>query len=662
MAETISTQSIVDRGRYRKILWFFGRVVLHLVLLDLIAGRVFKKWVRRTRPSRFRRMSRNFRELAVEMGGVQIKLGQFLSSRVDVLPPEVTEELAGLQDEVPPVPFPEISAVLRDELGDPADHFAFLDPVPLAAASLGQAHRARLFSENGRQLEVVVKVQRPGIADIVQTDLAALRVVARWAMRYRPIRKRADVPALMEEFADTLWEELDYHLEADNAEHFARMFAKNPKVRIPAIHRQHSTRRVLVLENIDGFKITDVEQMEAAGVDLSQVAERLMDTYFYQIFKEGFFHADPHPGNLFIQPLPTSSPEPVEGEPVEGEPVEGEPVEGEPVEGQPVEGKPVEGQPVEGQPVEGEPVEGEPVEGEPVEGQPVEGEPVEGQPVEGEPVEGQPVEGQPVEGQPAEGQPAEGRPAVGRPFRLAFVDFGMVGRVEELIGKNLKQVLVSVTQRDPRGLTDAYNEMGFFLPGSDLDRITEAQARLLDHLWGRNMLELSQPDPHEVAELGREFRDILFEFPFQVPRNFVYLGRTLGMLSGLATMLDPNINPWALIERYGREIIRTRAGRDLTIAALLEWLQPIITLPAQTQRVLAAAESGRLKVQTTPDRILLRRLDRLERQVGRLNWNVLVGVLLLSGTLLYINGETGLGITAWGVSILLFIITLLPGD
>ncbi len=560
---TTITSDPIDRGRYRKILWFFGQVVAQLVLVDLFVGRVFKKWVRGSRPSRFRRMSRNFRELAVEMGGVQIKLGQFLSSRVDVLPPEVTEELAGLQDEVPPVPFPEISAVLRDELGDPGDHFTFLDPIPLAAASLGQAHRARLISNNGHQPEVVVKIQRPGIADIVQTDLAALRVVARWAMRYRPIRRRADVPALMEEFAETLWEELDYHLEADNAEKFAKMFARNPKVRIPAIHRQHSTRRVLVLENIDGIKITDMERMQTAGINLSQVAERLMDTYFQQIFKEGFFHADPHPGNLFIQPVPGPN-----------------------------------------------------------------------------------------------GTAENGHHS----FRLAFVDFGMVGRVEELVGKNLKQVLVSVTQRDARRLTEAYNELGFFLPGSDLERITEAQARLLDHLWGRNMLELAQPDPREVQELGNEFRDILFEFPFQIPRNFVYLGRTLGMLSGLATLLDPEINPWALIERYGQEIIRSREGRELTMSALLEWLQPLITLPAQAQRVLAAAESGRLKVQTVPDRTTLRRLDRLERQVGRLNWNVLLGVLFLSGTLLYINGEPGLGITAWIITVLLFIFTFLTGS
>jgi predicted unusual protein kinase regulating ubiquinone biosynthesis (AarF/ABC1/UbiB family) len=410
---------------------------------------------------------------------------------------------------------------------------------------------------------VVVKVQRPGIAQIVQTDLAALRVVARWAIRYRPIRRRADVPALMDEFAATLWEELDYQLEADNAEKFGRIFAQNSKVCIPGVYREHSTGRVLVLENVDGIKITDTAQMDAEGIDRAQVADHLMDVYFQQIFKEGFFHADPHPGNLFIQPLPLSNGTAVNGE---------------------------------------------------------------------------------------------------RPFRLAFVDFGMVGRIETLTGENLKRVLISVTRRDAQGLTEAYNDLGFFLPGSDLDRIAEAQATLLDHLWGRNLLELSQPDAQEVQELGKEFRDILFEFPFQIPRNFVYLGRTMGMLSGLASQLDPMINPWRLIERYGREIIRSQEGRDLTLSTILEWLQPLISLPAQVQRVVAAAESGRLKVKTTPDRTLLRRLERLERQAGRLNWNVLLGVLFLSGTLLYINGENGLGIAAWLAAAILLVLNLLMGD
>jgi hypothetical protein len=134
------------------------------------------------------------------------------------------------------------------------------------------------------------------------------------------------------------------------------------------------------------------------------------------------------------------------------------------------------------------------------------------------------------------------------------------------------------------------------------------------------------------------------------------------MLSGLASQLDPMINPWRLIEKYGREIIRSQDGRDLTMSTILEWLQPWITMPAQAQRVLAAAESGRLKVKTIPDRTLLRRLERLERQVGRLNWNVLLGVLFLSGTLLYINGENGLGIAAWAAAVVLLVLNLLIGD
>jgi hypothetical protein len=126
--------------------------------------------------------------------------------------------------------------------------------------------------------------------------------------------------------------------------------------------------------------------------------------------------------------------------------------------------------------------------------------------------------------------------------------------------------------------------------------------------------------------------------------------------------LDSNINPWALIERYGQEFIRSKEGRDLTISTILEMIQPLITLPAQAQRMLAAAESGRLQVHSTPDRSLLRRLDKVERQVGRLNWNIILAALFLSGTLLYINGETGLGVAAWGAAVILFIVASLTGN
>ncbi|HEX6386787.1 MAG TPA: AarF/UbiB family protein, partial [Anaerolineae bacterium] len=248
--------SLITDNRYRRILSFFAGVIAHLVWWDILGGRlpVIRGWVRRTRPNRLRRQARHFRSLAIEMGGVLIKLGQFLSARVDVLPPEITDELQDLQDEVPPEEPGRILAVLRAELGNVPAHFACVETEPLAAASLGQAHRAWLLPrEAGAQLgdAVVVKVQRPNIDNIVRTDLAALRVVARWTMRYGPIRRRADVPALMDEFAHTLWEELDYESEADNAERFAEMYADDERVYIPAVYRQHSTERVIVLENVE---------------------------------------------------------------------------------------------------------------------------------------------------------------------------------------------------------------------------------------------------------------------------------------------------------------------------------------------------------------------------------------------------------------------------
>ena len=287
---------IADQRRYRRILWFFGGIIGHFIVLDLLIGRLpfIGSRVRASRPARLQQMARRFRALAIDMGGVMIKLGQFLSARVDVLPAEITAELAGLQDEVPSVPFPAIMIALQTELGDVTRRFAEIEERPLAAASLGQAHRAYLLGDGGaRAQKVVLKVQRPGIEGVVRTDLAALRVVARWVMRYKPIRRRANVPSLMEEFARTLWEELDYRAEAANAERFAQIFAGEADVAAPKIYHEHSTGRLLTLENVEGIRINDVAAMRAVGIEPTAVAERLLDVYFKQVFQEGFFHADP---------------------------------------------------------------------------------------------------------------------------------------------------------------------------------------------------------------------------------------------------------------------------------------------------------------------------------------------------------------------------------
>ncbi|GAB4274830.1 MAG: AarF/ABC1/UbiB kinase family protein [Candidatus Promineifilaceae bacterium] len=542
-----------QKNRYNRILRFFAGVIAQIILNDLLLARLplVGQWIRNGRSRRFRRMAAQFRTLAIEMGGVMIKLGQFLSARVDVMPPEIIEELAGLQDEVPPEDPANIFAVLAQELGKWQNHFTHIEQKPLAAASFGQAHRAWLRplhthngSDNGNgsptpshlSQPVVVKIQRPNIEQIVETDLAALNVVARWVQRYRPIGRRANVPALMEEFATTLREELDYIAEADNAERFAELYANSSDVYIPAVYRQHSTKHVITLENVESIKITDVAGMEAAGIDPKEVASTLLEAYFGQIFEEGFFHADPHPGNLFVRPrydLPWQ---------------------------------------------------------------------------------------------------ADDGP---RPFWLIFVDFGMVGHVPTLMGDNLRKVLTAVTQRDAHLLTEAYDNLGFFLPGADLDRITEAQAAILDQIWGRNLLDLTRPDPKEVQELGNEFRDLLFDFPFQVPQDFVYLGRAIGMVSGMVSMLNPDINPWYYIEKFGERVLANQQNVELTWETILDRIRPYLSTPSRINRVIQAADSGQLRVKAIPDPATLRHYERLDKRLGQLAWSILGAAAMVSGTILY---------------------------
>jgi predicted unusual protein kinase regulating ubiquinone biosynthesis (AarF/ABC1/UbiB family) len=303
------------RARYRRILYFFFRQIVSFIFWELILSRIgLRRLARRTRTARYRNAAVQFRAMAIQLGGLMIKVGQFLSARLDVLPPEITDELSGLQDEVPPEDVAGIRALAEKELGVPLEKkFARFDPIPLAAASLGQVHRAQLCVEGNNSPEdqpfcdVVVKIQRPYIEQLIEVDLSALRRVGRWLEHYRPIRKRADVRALIEEFASTVYEEIDYLAEGRNAEIFSENFRDQPSVHVPRVVWSATTKRVLTLEDVYAIKITDYDAITAAGIDRAEVARRLIDTYFQQIFEDGFFHADPHPGNLFVTPLPTSS-------------------------------------------------------------------------------------------------------------------------------------------------------------------------------------------------------------------------------------------------------------------------------------------------------------------------------------------------------------------
>lgn len=232
-----------------------------------------------------------------ELGTTFIKLGQVLSTRADLVGREVAEELAKLQDEAPPFPFEDVKRVLESELGVPMEEvFAEFQEEPVASASIGQVHRARL--RNGDA--VAVKVQRPGIADTVKSDIILMKYLAKLANDRVPGLRYYNLPGIVAEFERAIRKELDYHQEANNVERFRAMFMDDETVYAPYVYREYSTGRVLTMEYMDGVKLTDILKSDIK-FNARVIAERGARCYFKQIFIHGFFHADPHPGNILVQ-------------------------------------------------------------------------------------------------------------------------------------------------------------------------------------------------------------------------------------------------------------------------------------------------------------------------------------------------------------------------
>lgn len=537
------------RGRYLRILTFFAGVITRFIYWEIILRNIgFRQRVRRTRSERFRGEAIRFRALALRMGGVMIKVGQFLSSRLDILPPEITDTLADLQDEVPAESFADIRQLAEQELGAPlSEKFEWFDENPLAAASLGQVHRATRsvrVDEDTDFSNVVVKVQRPNIASIVEIDLSALKRVGKWLMYYRPIREHADVPALLREFSDTVYEEINYKHEADHAETFFENFKDDKLVNVPRVVRSLSTLRVLTLEDVFAIKITDYDAITAAGIDRGAVARKLLDTYLEQIFEDGFFHADPHPGNLFVTPLPR----------------------------------------------------------------------------------------------------AKGSKSKTIRWQLTFVDFGMVGHVPENLRKGLRETVIAVGTRDAARLIKSYKELGFLLPGADTQALEQASAAIFDRFWGMSMSELKNVRPKEVHDIGHRVRDVMVETPFQVPNDLLMLIRTIAILSGMCTGLDPNFNLWEQLSPYASKLVQEEASSAFSVDNILKQVgdvvQAFVALPSQASRLLAQMESGGLVVQSPQ---VTREVRTLGRSVDRLTGGVIFAAFLVSGVMLLNNGNSQLG-------------------
>lgn len=535
------------KTRYRRITFFFARVIASLITWEIILPRLgMRQWSLKTRPERLRRTAVDFRALAIQMGGVMIKVGQFLSTRADVLPEEITRELSGLQDEVPPEKFSDIRRVAESELGAALESkYLSFDEKPLAAASLGQVHRARMCrTETSSEVEepdlnkicqVVVKIQRPNIEQVIETDLAALRTVGHWLQRYRPIKKRANVPALLNEFSRTLYEEIDYNAEGSNAEVFAKNFEGLDGIRIPGVIWSHTTKRVLTLEDVTGIKITDYEAIAEAGIARSEVATRLLDTYLQQIFEDGFFHADPHPGNLFIYPMSSEEDEK-------------------------------------------------------------------------------------------------------HAWRLTFVDFGMVGRVPESTRQGLRELLMGMGTRDADRIIQAYKMLDILLPGADLDLLRKANEKIFAQFWGKSMTELRDISFEEMHDFMEEFRELLYDMPFQAPQDLLFLARAVSILSGLCTGLDPEFNVWNSLAPYAQKLIANEGllGSKSWIDELGIVFQKIIGAPGRIMALVERIERGNLEVRSEKLEFQVR---KVELSIRRLGGAVIVAALILGGVQLFLASQ-----------------------
>jgi predicted unusual protein kinase regulating ubiquinone biosynthesis (AarF/ABC1/UbiB family) len=437
-----------------------------------------------------------FRVTAVKLGVLMIKLGQFLSSRADLLPEQALAALSSLQDEVPPAPFSHVVSVLETELGKPVEQvFSVLERKCTAAASLGQVHKAILASTGE---EVAVKVQRPNIDQLVGMDLSTLKFVIWVINRFVDTSEFIDLMAVYREFKRTVYEEIDYVTETANAKRFKEMFKDDPNIYIPRVYEDYTTRRVLVLEWIDGIKINDYAAIEAAGVSRLEVAKRTVRAYFYQFFTEGFFHADPHPGNIFVLP----------------------------------EGK------------------------------------------------------------------AEKKVTVSEGPVIAFVDFGMVGSLTKNMKKSLKDLFLSFVSRDSRALVKALGRLGFIGEGANMAAMERGVSLMMEQYYG---MTLGEARDMEIPEVAQDMENLLYGQPFQIPAQFAFTGRAVGVLVGVTTGLSPDFNFVEVATPYARKFLGLDAeGAGQTLQDIfnqvVETGRILLTLPSSLEQVITKLETGQIEV------------------------------------------------------------------
>lgn len=422
------------------------RILISFALFGVRAFANSRDWLGRKREKTAAQRHQEgalLREKFLRLGPTFIKTGQTLATRADLLPIEYIQELSSLQDEVPPFPAATARQIIEAELQVKIpDIFMSFEDQPIAAASLGQVHRGQLRTGQ----TVAIKVQRPNLAAQIDFDLRVLRRIARFASRYPNLVRGVDWQGTIDEFGAHIYEEMDYSAEVRNAEVFRRNFSKWPNVYVPRIYDIFSTRRVIVMEFIEGFKVTDIEGLEGAGRNPHGIVKLLAQTYLKQLLEDGFFHADPHPGNLRVMP--------------------------------------------------------------------------------------------------------DGR--------LAFFDFGMVGRLPVELQSQLINAFFHIVERDVPGLVEDMVRLGFI----ELSPEDEARFKpIIEGLFDR-YLSLKLRDVN-FKELLFDLAHVIYEFPFRIPASFTYIVRAVMTLEGIGTQVDPNFNFFEVARPYAKRFMFMREGRYL---------------------------------------------------------------------------------------------------
>ncbi|SHJ81061.1 ABC1 kinase family protein [Desulfofundulus thermosubterraneus] len=469
------------------------------------------------------------RRVLEELGPTFIKLGQVLSTRSDLLSPEYIAELEKLQDQVPPFPFAQVRERIQMELGVPLEEiFIHFDATPLAAASIGQVHRANL--RDGRP--VVVKVQRPGTEKTLLTDVEILYDVARLVDRHGPWREFYRFEEMVEEFEKILREEMDFTVEGRHANTFRQHFAGDNTVYFPIVYWDYTTSKVLTMEYIEGVKMTHPEELTRRGIDRRVVARHLADALLRQILLHGFFHGDPHPGNLAALP--------------------------------------------------------------------------------------------------------DGR--------IAFMDFGIVGRLTEEMREKIGALVLGLVRRSTAQVVQAVEALGVVPPHVDRAALHRDIDALREKYYEIPLSRIS------LAESLGDVMAVAFKHRIRVPTQFTLLVKSLVTAEGVVAQLDPDLSIVEIARPMGKRLLARRFSlpgiKRLLLEHLEDYHQLLTRLPHRLDRVLDLAAGGELKIKAVnPD--LDRMFGQLNAMVNRLVLGILLGSLIVGSSLLLGRGYTIL----WGLPV-----------